>query len=334
MGGKLNFQLQITTKNKDLSVSIEIEKFLFLIFLKHLIHSNGMIFKIKLILRQITSVLSVSNRNWNSKPDFKGFFFSVSKFLDTIFLIFYFFCLFFIVLQMQESKILKTIYDKSDRTLDFRLEVWIFFKLNILEKSNILNHFNQQQFNEQQFVEELKKYITPDSHILARGEDELFFNNCFIYYKSLLDINSPITVNNSFGLGIVVKKKQILNAPEILFQQYLFGEVLEITSEEFKYLEKKEYPSLYKTNSKSCILIGPLSLVNHCCVIDIGFVSKSNNYLYVKTFQDVLHYNQYDEILVNYFNVREPKRAKFFGKNCKCFCCSDEKPSPTKKSRY
>lgn len=221
----------------------------------------------------------------------------------------------------QEQKILEEIGLFNPKIIN-----WLNFKKLILENGNIRSCFDQQILSTEQFKKKFtRELLSKVPSLKPFVKQKSILDQWYNYYQELLHFDSPIKVKISdYGLGIFSKHKVHFNDGDKIFKKQLFGELVEIEEDDFSKLSNASYPSLYACSSKHYILIGPLSLINHRCKIQAGFTRKQKLHecyvCYAQIFDDI-DYDEDEEILVNYTNVREPGTQKFDNRNCDCTDC-------------
>jgi hypothetical protein len=212
------------------------------------------------------------------------------------------------------------------------VQYWVFFHNHILEKPAIREGFLHGAFNSCEDFEAYLRIVLPikvhgPRHIRGNAEyTRELIHCCYCYYTWLLHPSSLYEVREKgdFGLGLFVKAATSVKCGERLLPNQLFGFLFDVGEEEVAVLREKGYPSLYGT----CIMTGPLALMNHQCKASLFFTQPSKPLAHVKEFEKIncvrakaklqsCRFNAGDELVVDYFGKDKPS-----GFICKCIYCN------------
>lgn len=229
---------------------------------------------------------------------------------------------------MEEIDIIKNALKRKNTSLSREIQYWVFFKSKILEREENRILFDQKRLTTQQFRKLLKKCARPSSHgpKICRGGSEThrryareLMTKCYEYYAAILHPESPVCVRNTpHGLGIFLNQSICIKSDRFIFPEQLTGNLIQIGEDEFQELKEADYPSLYDGDR---VFVGPLSLINHQCMLEVGFKAFTST-VFAKTFDDI-KLKAGEEILINYFNANRPGEVLFKGEECKCKACSN-----------
>lgn len=240
---------------------------------------------------------------------------------------------------MEENKILRT--KMKDSETKRITQYWLFFKANILEVQEIREKFQNKILDQEEFRKIVRELRNPSSYgpNHCRGSSESAKRNCrellsviYIYYLKLLHPSSKVYVADSkmegTGLGIFLREPVRVPIVGFLLPYDLFGVVNEVDPKLKEELDKKNYPSLYKNQTKQGILVGPISLLNHSCGANLTFASsnvtleeefKSLATIGVRAYFGAFVGGKDEEVYIRY----APEDRFFIGTECKCLQCTE-----------
>ncbi len=248
---------------------------------------------------------------------------------------------------MEEYESLIGILRKQNHSIPRTALFWYFFKRHVLEKDHVRQHFDQSEFDRQQYKQQLCCYANPQSfgpqfcRLKNPGSRRRNINELvrvtYYFYEVLLAKSSPIQVKHSpvsnGGLGLFLKSDMICKNESKLLELYLYGLLLRITKEDFDWLSATGHHSLMASGRYKYLFVGPLSLVNHECNSLLGFSKQTRSAGALSDYFAEVPVTQVFvkqkctlaagmEILVDYFD--EPpatKPADVFGNVCRCSFC-------------
>ncbi len=167
-----------------------------------------------------------------------------------------------------------------------------------------------------EYLQTWKKYF-PAQVLTSSQRKSEFFSDCWLWYKSTLSPSLPYHIEEDLkGLG--------LYADCDFSSSKLWGTAIYLEPEAFIQLQHLEYPSLAANSGYTYAIVGPASLINHCCKSkrSFSFPCKKN----IAPFPELLGYKIIttfpaqiikggEEILVKYCDSKELHFV--------CYCCKD-----------
>ena len=248
---------------------------------------------------------------------------------------------------MDEFSVLRTVLQRRRCSVPRLAQHWLYFKHHVLEKDDVRARFQHQALDRTAFRELLVALADPrlcgprycrTGHraTIQRSTRELVAA-AYRFYRALLHPDSRLDVRRSDvavgGLGLFARSDLQLQRGQYSPWPELFGLALTISRAEFQALVEAGYPSLLGGPRRRCLLVGPLSLVNHECssslCLDKLVACAGTSEEFGEAFRigvvarRELKIAASSELLVDYFNLpsRAARPAEVGGRPCMCPTC-------------